>query len=165
MDLAGDLDRIKHQERTLCFERFDADAAWRIGSALREAALVRGRPIAIDVTVNGALLFYAALPGATPDNADWIRRKKNSMARFHRSTYALSLESQGSSTTLTQRTGAPLADYATAGGCFPIRMRGSEAVIGSITVSGLPEREDHELVVRCVAEHLGVDPGGVALPG
>ena len=165
MDYSRDLARIAHQEKALRFPRFDADVAWRVGCALRDAALAHKSSIAIDITVNGALLFYAALPGATPENNDWIRRKKNSMARCHRSTYALSREYRQSETTLEQRCGAPLVDFATAGGCFPIRMLESEAVIGSITVSGLPEREDHALVVRCLAEHLEVDPVSVALEG
>lgn len=164
MDVARDLARIAQQEEQLRFERFGAEDAWQIGSALRSAAIARECSVAIDVTLNGALLFYSVLPGATPNNGDWIRRKKNVMERFHRSTYALSLEYAESESTLEARTGAPLADYVTAGGCFPIRVRGSEAVLGSITVSGLPEREDHELVVRCVAQHLGLDPASVALP-
>src|SRR6185295_2929373 len=101
--------------------------------------------------------------GATPNNAEWIRRKKNVLGRFHKSTYAVGLDYNRNSTTLEARTGAPLVDFVTAGGCFPIRIKGSAAVLGSITVSGLPERQDHELVVRVLAEHLGIEPRSVAL--
>ena len=163
MDIAKDLARIALQEERLRFERFDAGVAWQIGSWLHNTAASRGQSIAIDITLNTAPLFYCALVGATPNNAEWIRRKKNVLARFHKSTYAVGLEYTRNETTLEARTGAPLADFVTAGGCFPIRVRGSEAVLGSITVSGLPERDDHELVVRCLAEHLGLDPASVAL--
>jgi uncharacterized protein (UPF0303 family) len=163
MDYARDLARIALQEERLRFERFDAGVAWQIGSALREAALAKNQSIAIDITLAGAPLFYCAMLGATPNNGEWIRRKKNVLLRFHKSTYAVGLEYSRNETTLEARTGAPLADFVTAGGCFPIRLRGSEAVLGSITVSGLPEREDHELVVRCIAEHIGIDPASVAL--
>jgi uncharacterized protein (UPF0303 family) len=163
MDFARDLARIALQEERLRFERFDAGVAWQIGSWLRNAALSNGKSVAIDITLNGALLFYCAMTGATPNNAEWIRRKKNVLGRFHKSTYAVGLEYTRNETTLEARTGAPLQDFVTAGGCFPIRIRGSEAVLGSITVSGLPEREDHELVVRCLAEHLGIDAESVAL--
>lgn len=163
MDFERDLSRIALQEELLQFDRFDAGVAWEIGNRLRGAAAVQGRGIAIDITLAGAQLFYVVTVGATPDNADWIRRKKNVVARFHKSSYAIGLNYARRNTTLEARTGAPLSEYVAAGGCFPIRLRGSAAVLGSITVSGLPERQDHELVVQALAEHLGIDPGSVAL--
>ena len=163
MDIAKDLARIAHQEERLQFPSFDAEVAWQIGTWLRNTAAANNQSIAIDITLAGAPLFYHAMLGATPNNAEWIRRKKNVMSRFHKSTYAVGLEYQRSNSTLEARTGAPLVDFVTAGGCFPIRIRGSAAVLGSITVSGLPERHDHELVVRAIAEHIGVDLAGLAL--
>jgi uncharacterized protein (UPF0303 family) len=163
MDHSRDLARIQLQEQRLQLERFDASVAWEIGSWLRNVAVAASQSIAIDITLAGAPLFYSALPGATPENADWIRRKKNVLDRFHRSTYAVALEQRRSGTSLEARTGAPLADFGAAGGCFPIRIKGSAAVLGSITVSGLPERQDHELVVRALAEQLGIELGSVAL--
>jgi uncharacterized protein (UPF0303 family) len=163
MDIAKDLARIALQEQKLQFERFDAGVAWEIGSWLRNAAAAQNQSIAIDITLAGAPLFYHAMLGATPNNAEWIRRKKNVLNRFHKSTYAVGLEYQRNNATLEARTGAPLVDFVTAGGCFPIRLRGSAAVLGSITVSGLPERHDHELVVRAIAEHIGVDVAELAL--
>jgi uncharacterized protein (UPF0303 family) len=166
MDIPKDLERVALQEQRLQFDRFDAEVAWKIGSALRSAAEDQGKSVAIDITLAGAPLFYSSMPGATPNNAEWIRRKKNVLNRFHKSTYAIALEYQRNDTTLEARTGAPLVDFVTAGGCFPIRLKGSAAVLGSITVSGLPERQDHELVVRVLAEHLGIEPRSVALdPG
>lgn len=163
MDFERDLARIALQEELLQFDKFDAGVAWEIGSRLRSSAVAQGRGVAIDISLAGSLLFYSATVGATPDNADWIRRKKNVVARFHKSSYAVGLNYSRRNTTLEARTGAPLSEFVAAGGCFPIRLRGSAAVLGSITVSGLPERHDHELVVRIVAEHLGVEPGSVAL--
>jgi uncharacterized protein (UPF0303 family) len=163
MDIAKDLERIALQEQQLQFDRFDADVAWKIGSAIRGVAAAQGNSVAIDVTLAGALLFYSAMPGATPNNAEWIRRKKNVLNRFHKSTYAVGLDYKKNDTTLEARTGAPLADFVTAGGCFPIRIKGSAAVLGSITVSGLPERHDHDLVVKVLADHLGIPPHSVAL--
>ena len=44
-------------------------------------------------------------------------------------------------------------DYAPHGGCFPIKLHGT-GCIGTITVSGLPQRADHELIVEVLAELL-----------
>lgn len=163
MNTEKDLTRISLQEEKLQFTKFDAGTAWEIGSALRQAAIKESKSVAIDIALAGAPLFYCALPGATPCNADWIRRKKNVVQCFHKSSYAVALEVRGRDSSLQKEMGVPLSDYATAGGCFPIRFSGSDALVGTITVSGLPEREDHELVVRTLALHLKLDPESLAL--
>ena len=48
------------------------------------------------------------------------------------------------------------------GGSFPIRIAGSTC-IGAITVSGLPQREDHDLLTRTLAKFLGVPADEIAL--
>lgn len=87
-----DLAAIAAQETELHFTRFDEDAAWRVGSRLRELAASRKLVLAIDIRRFGHPLFYASLAGSTPDNAEWIRRKSNLVARFHRSSYAVGLD-------------------------------------------------------------------------
>ena len=94
------------------------------------------------------------MPGTTPNNVDWIRRKRNVVQRFHRSSYAVGLELQQGQKTLADTIGVEARDYATHGGCFPINLRGTGCV-GTITVSGLPQRDDHALVVEVLAEFLG----------
>ena len=118
------------------------------------AAEARGAALVVDVSLAGQQLFHCALPGATPDNADWARRKRNTVLRFHRSSYAIGLALQRQGTTLEAKTGAPPGDYATHGGSFPILLAGGTC-IGTITVSGLPQREDYALIVAVLAEHLG----------
>jgi uncharacterized protein (UPF0303 family) len=162
MPLDVDLERIALQERLLHWPRFDSDLAWKLGSLLRDWAMERKAPIVIDVRRFGQPLFYAAIEGSTPDNADWARRKNNTVARFHRSTYGLSLMLQSQKTTLADKFGLPLAEYAAHGGAFPITVLGT-GVIGSVTISGLPQREDHELVVKAICSQLGVDYKTVAL--
>jgi uncharacterized protein (UPF0303 family) len=153
-DLERDLARVAEQEQRLRFERFDAGVAWEVGLRLKAAAEARGASVAIDIRLHGRQLFYFAMPGTTPDNADWIRRKRNTAARFHRSSYAVGLSLRQQGTTLEAKAGVSPADYATHGGAFPILLEGT-GCIGSVTVSGLPQREDHELVVAVLEEHLG----------
>jgi len=78
------------------------------------------------------------------------------VARFHRSSYAVGLKLEAKNDTLTAQQGLPLADYATHGGSFPLTVAGA-GVVGSVTVSGLPQRDDHELVWRRLCAMLGRD--------
>ena len=156
MDLAVDFDRIAEQERELVFPHFDKETAWQLGLRLRTLAEERNLPIVIDVRRFGEPLFYAALDGTTPDNVEWIRRKCNVVARFHRSSYAVGIKERLKNETIYAAQGLPLADYATHGGAFPITVAGS-GVIGSVTVSGLPQRSDHELVVEVLCMLLRKD--------
>ena len=50
-----------------------------------------------------------------------------------------------------------------AGGGFPVTVKDA-GVIGVIAVSGLPEREDHGVVVDALCAYLDLDASGLALP-
>jgi uncharacterized protein (UPF0303 family) len=163
MNLNRDLEIIAKQERELVFPEFDEESAWKLGSRLRELALARRLPVAIEIKRFGQPLFYSALDGSTPDNAEWVRRKGNIVARFHRSSYAIGLELKRTNSTLAEKHELPSADYASHGGSFPLKVAGA-GVIGSITVSGLPQRADHELVVEALCGQLGRDGLDFALP-
>ncbi|MGC9223535.1 MAG: heme-degrading domain-containing protein [Terracidiphilus sp.] len=156
MDLSEDLERIALQERELRLPNLDAQAAWEVGSRLRGLAAERGLKLVVDVRRFGQPLFYTALDGTTPDNAEWVRRKSNVVARFHRSSYAVGLTLKLKETTLLNRYGLPVADYAADGGSFPLIVENA-GVVGSVTVSGLPQRDDHNLVVEALCAHLGRD--------
>ena len=156
MPISEDLARISLQEEQLRFSRFDEETAWRLGSRLREVAVERGLRIVIDVRRFGQPLFYAAMPGTTPDNVEWVRRKINVVERFHRSSYRLGLEMEKKQSSLTESQGLPLIDYATHGGCFPLRAA-ETGIFGAVTVSGLPQRADHELVIEALCAELGLE--------
>jgi len=161
--LSDDLAAIAVQERELQFSRFDEDVAWQLGTRVRELAIARKFGVVIDVRRFGQPLFYCALHGTSPDNAEWVRRKSNVVARFHRSSYAIGLELQQSGSTLLDKHGLSLADYAVHGGSFPIRVT-SAGALGAVTVSGVPQRADHELIVEALCSVLGKDYASLALP-
>ena len=162
MALADDLARITLQERQLQFPAFSKDAAWRLGCHLRDLAIQRGLGVVIDIRRPMQQLFYAALQGTTADHAEWIRRKSNITLRFQRSSYAIGLELEQKASNLADRYGLPITDYAAHGGSFPIRVRHA-GFMGAVTVSGLPQRADHELVVEAVCDALGLEYAGLRL--
>ncbi|MGN6317782.1 heme-degrading domain-containing protein [Trinickia sp.] len=162
MNLDHDLQAIAKQEHTLVFPRFDAARAWKLGTFLRELALARSHSIAIDIRTFGLPLFFCALDGTAPDNAAWVRRKSNVVAHFRRSSYAVALRLQQSGANLVDKYGLAPAEYAAAGGSFPLVLAGVGA-IGSITVSGLSQRADHELIVEALCAELEHDFADLAL--
>ncbi|MBZ9676566.1 heme-degrading domain-containing protein [Mesorhizobium sp. ES1-1] len=163
MPVAEDIALIKSQETTLVFSTFDEAVAFKIGSAIRERALAESLPIIVDIRTFDRPLFYAAMPGSNASNPDWARRKVNVVRRFLRSSYRMVLEQQRPDRAFKLGEGLDIADYVLAGGGFPVTVKGA-GVIGVIAVSGLPEREDHGVVVDAICEHLGIDRRGLALP-
>jgi len=162
MVIERDVEQLVVQEERLQFAGFDEEVAWQLGCFMRQTALERNLRIAIEISRMGFPLFYSALPGTSPDNADWLRRKRNVVERFHRSSYAIGLDTQQRGTTLPERYGVSLADFAPNGGGFPVRVRGT-GVVGVVGVSGLAQRDDHGFVVDCLARFMGIPSDEVAL--
>ena len=156
MALSEDVERVVLQEKEIKLPRLDAKVAWELGTRLRTLAIERGLVVVIDVRRFGQPLFYTALEGTTPDNAEWVRRKSNVVQRFHRSSLAISFRMQIKKSSLLERNGLPVADYASDGGSFPLTVEGA-GVVGSVTVSGLSAREDHEMVVEALCGLVGRD--------
>jgi uncharacterized protein (UPF0303 family) len=163
MNLSQDLEVIAKQERELVFSEFDEELAWKLGSRLREIASAQSFPVVIEIKRFGQPLFYSALNGSTPDNAEWVRRKGNTVARFHCSSYAIGLGLKELNSSLAEKYELSSTDYASHGGSFPLKVAGA-GVIGSVTVSGLPQRADHELVVEALCGQLGRNYLEFALP-
>ncbi|MFJ3485901.1 heme-degrading domain-containing protein [Pseudomonas sp. NPDC090202] len=157
-----DIRRISLQEQTLQFDSFNKNTAWELGTLLKNASEQQGVAVTIEIRLCRETVFFYAMPGTAAENSDWARRKRNVVEMLDRSSYGvgLSLDEQGQS--LENPMGLPLRDYASHGGGFPIRVRGM-GCIGVVTVSGLPQREDHILVVQVLAQMCGIDPQSLVL--
>jgi uncharacterized protein (UPF0303 family) len=156
-----DITRVIRQEQDLVLRAFDEAVAFRIGSAIYRRAVEEGLSLVVDIRTWDRQLFFAATPGTSSDNAEWVRRKINSVRRFHRASYRLVLER--GEVPFSPQSGADPADYVIAGGGFPIRVRGA-GIVGALTISGLPGRTDHAVAVDALCDHLGLDRAEFALP-
>lgn len=141
------LDEIRAQQEELQFERFGHETAFALGSHLRALAVERGQGVVVDITLAGRQLFFAALPGTAADNSEWVRKKIATVMRFGRPSLAVRLECQAEGITLEERSHVSADDYVWDGGSFPIILKGT-GVVGAVTVSGLPDVDDHALVVE-----------------
>ena len=147
------LTELLAEEHELQFASFTNDDAWALGCDLVEIAQDQGAGVAIDVRRNGHQLFKAALTGATPDNDEWIRRKVNVVQRFGHSSLAVGQTARERGTTFEAQSGLDPTEYAAHGGGFPIIVR-SVGPVGVVTVSGLPQVEDHRMVVAAIRAFL-----------
>jgi uncharacterized protein (UPF0303 family) len=150
-ETAGELlSRIAEQEGRLAVTSFSHEDALRLGMILAELARGRGLVVAVDVTRGEQQVFHAGLTGSNADNDDWIARKVRTTKRFGRSSLAIRLESEA------RAGGFDWLDptlYALSGGCVPIRLADG-ALVGTATASGLPDVEDHALVVEALERFL-----------
>ena len=163
MAAEDDLKIIARQEKELVLDGFDEARAFALGSLVRDMALDRGVGVVIDIRFWNRPLFFAATAGVNAGNQDWARRKINVVQRFLKSSYRLVLEMTRPDGTFEPRHGLSAADHVLAGGGFPLTVAGVGPV-GAIAVSGLPQREDHNLVVEALCAHLGKEHAAFKLP-
>ena len=163
MSLVNDISCIKLQEKILRFTKFDEADAWALGQIMRDLAELRGLPMVMDIRIGTRPMFYFAMPGTTPENPDWVRRKINTVMRFHKSSYLVGREHEERGAAFDSSRGLNIMDYANAGGGFPINLIGT-GVVGAVTVSGIPQRDDHNFVTEAIATFLKIDFTTIALP-
>jgi len=147
------LQELLELEQEIVFTQFTNEMAVEIGLKLYETAREQGKAITIDITRNGHRLFHLAMEGTSADNEQWIRRKNNVVNRFGHSSYYISNMLKESGSTFEQVFEVSGADYAAHGGAFPIIIR-NVGIVGTVTVSGLPQKEDHELAVEVLRTFL-----------
>jgi uncharacterized protein (UPF0303 family) len=152
-DLKALIAQIEEQEQRLVLPRFDEADAWSLGCLLVNLATERNLPVAVDIRRGQQQLFHAGLPGASADNDAWIERKVRVVYRFDASSYLVGRRLAAKGQTLGAELGVDPALFAAHGGAFPVRVTGA-GLVGVVTVSGLPQAEDHALVVEALESLL-----------
>ena len=148
-----ELEELLQQEEELQFNAFTNTTAWELGSALVDAAQRDRLGVTIDIRRGDQQLFHAALPGTTPNNDAWIESKNRVVRRFGHSSFYVGAKHRLEGTTLAERERVDPTLYADHGGAFPVIVRGVGPV-GTVTVSGLPQADDHRLVVDVLRAFL-----------
>jgi uncharacterized protein (UPF0303 family) len=144
------LARLLAEEEELQFAAFTNDTAWELGQALVEAARRDGLGVTVDIRRGEQQLFHYALPGTAADNDAWIERKNRVVRRFgHSSFYMGRFEGE----VFAENYLLDPTLYAAHGGAFPVIVR-DVGLVGTVAVSGLPQEEDHRLVVSVLREFL-----------
>ena len=158
-----DIVAIRRQEDELGLLSFSKQAAWEIGLLARTLAAERGHAVGIEIQAAGVPVFTTAFDGTSPGTMRWLRRKATTVAYFDRSSYGLWLQLQEKGQTLAGRHALLDAEFAADGGGFPLRVV-TAGLVGSLTISGLDQRSDHEFAVEVLCRYLGKNYAAFALP-
>lgn len=147
-----DIATLKAEAAGLVFPAFTEDTALELGLALVALARADALPVVIDIRTADRTLFHAALPGAAPLNDLWAQRKSATALMFQKPSMLVGLEGAAKGQTLAIH-GLDPARYADHGGAVPVQVAGV-GVVAVATVSGLPSRDDHALVVQAMRQVL-----------
>jgi uncharacterized protein (UPF0303 family) len=152
---AAKIEALESQERALVLPGFDETIAYEIGVKLRERAAAVAAPVVIEIRSAARRFFFAALPGSAPDNEEWARRKANTVLRCHAASLLVGLRLAAKGRSQWPDAALDMKDYSVHGGGFPVRVR-AVGVVAVIAISGLPSREDHDMIVSTLAAWLHV---------
>jgi uncharacterized protein (UPF0303 family) len=147
------LDELRDQERRLVLPSLDEDDAVAIGLRILETAIERDLPVTIEVRRLGRVVFRAARNGTNAHNDMYVAGKARIVERFGRATLFERLRYEADGTTFAEATSLDFPEYAPHGGGVPLIVEGTGPV-GVAIVSGLPQVDDHKLVVECLEGYL-----------
>jgi uncharacterized protein (UPF0303 family) len=152
-DLAKQVAGLEKELDGLQLSRFTNDDAIALGMLVVETARREGHRITVDIRRGGQQLFHAALPGTSADNDGWIDRKVRVAERFGRASLLVRHDLELKEERVNPSLGLDPLVYAVAGGAVPLVVR-DVGPVGTLTVSGLPQEDDHDLVVRALHAFL-----------
>lgn len=147
------LDKLKKEENELVFESFSNNDALQIANLIIEKATKNNHKICIDITKNRTQIFHFSFPGTSEDNNSWVKRKNNVVYRFNKSSYHVGILLKKAGKSIEEKYKIDPKKFSPYGGAFPIIIKNT-GVIGTITVSGLKQKEDHKLVIESIRDYL-----------
>lgn len=149
-----ELDQLEGDEIRL--EKFDSTVCWKLGSIARDLSLERypKKAVVIDISLSsGQVLFHSVTnDGTALDNDQWIARKKRTVLRFGKSSFYIGQKLRIKELPMEEALFVSPIDYASHGGSVPIRVKGVDGVIGTLTISGLAQEEDHLLAIEVLTK-------------
>jgi uncharacterized protein (UPF0303 family) len=147
------LAQLLQEEQELQFTKFNEDTAWQLGSHLVERCRREQLPVTIDIMQGEHQLFHASLRGTSADNDEWVKRKVRLVYRFGHSSFYMGRLLKSKEKSIEEMYLLSESLYAPHGGCFPILIK-ETGMVGAITISGLPQEDDHKLVVQAIRDYL-----------
>ncbi len=146
LDAASIADELSYSRN-----KWSLESVIELGNRLVTLALDENLPVVIAICYQGQKVFQRALPGTNAENDVWIQRKINSVYLTGHSS--LSLRESLKEILNLNELEYPLhsGELGICGGGFPLHSLDNE-LVGVVVVSGLPHLEDHQLIIRVLAD-------------
>lgn len=141
------MEEIVAAEKERALDSFTNEDGWKLGLMARKICMERNLPMTICVEKCGQVVFQCALEGSTPDNDRWMEGKRNVVRLMHHSSLHTKVKVASREGGPEVALGLDQLKYRCFGGSVPIIVN-NVGVVGSLTVSGLADTDDHELVME-----------------
>ncbi len=150
------LTQLLAQETELQFAQFNNETAWKLGCEIKQETEKLSESVAIEIYAFEQVLFSYAMLKTSKDHQDWARRKRQSVLCYGHSSYYIGQYNATKQREFESQAHIDAREYCSHGGSFPIRIKNC-GIVGAITVSGLPQEDDHNLVVNTLREYFAED--------
>lgn len=128
-------------------DHFSNRIAFDIGLKIVELAKSRNQHIAVDVSRLNHTVFLFVDDNLPADKHNWLRRKANVAKRFEESSLSVKNDLKDGQMSLDKTFGLDERDFIAKGGSIPVFIKNA-GMIGTITVSGLRDEEDHNIIIE-----------------
>ncbi|MBN8686314.1 MAG: heme-binding protein [Chitinophagales bacterium] len=128
-------------------DSFTNAIAMDMGQRIVDLARSRNQAIAVEISRLNQSVFLYVEDGLPADKHNWLRRKANVAKYFEESSLAVRHTLEKRAMTLEKPFGLDEKDYIAKGGSIPVFVKNA-GLIATITVSGLRDFEDHEIIIE-----------------
>ena len=132
--------------KKITLQKFSNSSALKMGLKIIDLARQRNQKIAIEICrLNHSIFLYVddTLPA---DKHNWLKRKANVAKHFEESSLSVKNDLKNGNMTLEGTFQLSNKDYLAKGGSIPLFVENA-GMIGTITVSGLSDVEDHQIII------------------
>lgn len=132
-------------------KQFSNQLALEMGLAIVQLAQQRHQKIAIEISRLNHTIFSFVDDDLPADKHNWLRRKANVAKHFEESSLKVKHDLKKGFMSLIQTFALNEKDYLAKGGSIPIFVEHA-GMIATITVSGLHDEADHQIIVDALQE-------------
>jgi uncharacterized protein (UPF0303 family) len=130
---------------------FSKEDAWQLGTTAAAVIQARSLNLAVDIVIDGDLVFRAKFGTTGPGNDQWLAGKAAVAMHFGEPSLRVRRRYEAGDTPFTDLD----LDHdrlKAHGGSIPIRVSGN--LVGTITMSGEPDVVDHDACAEAVTRYL-----------